>query len=87
MGSLTFQAVAMGMRVHEMAGFDPEKAMGELEIPDEYEALTMVAIGYPAPADRLTGVLYEKETAPRSRKDLSEIVFHGRFGANAALSR
>lgn len=80
MGNLSLQAASLGLHVHEMAGFDAAKVMSDLNVPAEYEALTMATIGYPGKPDQLSDALREKETAPRSRKPLSELVFRGSFG-------
>ncbi len=85
MGNLSLQATSLGLHVHEMAGFDPEKAMRELKVPDDYTAVTMATIGYPGSPEQLSEALQAKESAPRSRKALSEIVFRGRFGASDGL--
>ena len=36
-----------------------------------------MAIGKQAPAEQLEGAAYDREMAPRTRKDLSEIVIKG----------
>jgi hypothetical protein len=57
-----------------MAGFDHEKAAGLFEgaVP-----IVVMAVGKQAPAEQLEGPAYDREVAPRSRKDLSEIVLKG----------
>lgn len=44
----SIQATELGLAVHQMAGFDPEKATTELVLPDGYTALTIFAVGYAA---------------------------------------
>ncbi|MEQ9366368.1 MAG: nitroreductase family protein [Leptospirales bacterium] len=85
MGNLSLQAVSLGLFVHEMAGFDAAKAVQDLGVPEEFSAVTMATIGYPGPPENLSENLREKETAPRERKALSEIVFRGTFGAQDGL--
>src|SRR5208282_2515596 len=43
---LTFQAMAVGLFVHQMGGFYPEKVKETYGVPDGYEPMTAVAIGY-----------------------------------------
>jgi hypothetical protein len=44
-----------------------------------------VAIGWPGKAEQLPDDLKPRETAPRSRKELSQIVFHGTWGEKPAF--
>lgn len=81
MGNLSLQAVSLGLTVHEMAGFDAAKVVADLGVPEEFEPVTMAAVGYPGTPDQLSDALREKELAPRSRKPLAELVFRGTFGA------
>lgn len=77
---LSVEATSKGLYVHQMAGFYPEKAIELFEIPDGYQPLTAVAIGYLGDPGLLTGRNYDKELEPRVRKDFSEFVFAGKFG-------
>lgn len=79
--NLFLEAVHQGLAMHEMAGFDREKAREAFAVPEGWEPVAMIAIGYPGSPDDLPGPLREREIAPRSRKPLMEIVFGGRFGA------
>ena len=71
---LTIEAHHRGYVVHQMAGFDHEKAA---VLFDGAMPIVIMAIGKQAPADQLEGPAYDREVAPRSRKDLSEIVIAG----------
>jgi nitroreductase len=71
---LTIQANSLGVYTHLMGGFDKEKATAGLQIPADTEAVVMIALGYPDDAEKLETPFKERETAPRSRKQLSEIV-------------
>lgn len=75
---LTFEAHSRGQVVHQMAGFDAEKATETFALPAEITPIVVIAIGVQGPAEQLEGVLLERETAPRQRKDLSEIVLAGK---------
>jgi len=74
---LSVQAQALGLVVHQMAGFNAAGAHEALGIPAEYQALTAIAIGYQGDVANLPEDLRERETAPRSRKALREFVFAG----------
>ena len=77
---LTFQAAAEGVMVHQMAGFEPEKAVSEFSIPQGFVPLTAIAIGYASDASLLPPDLAERETAPRVRRPQKEFVFGGTWG-------
>ncbi len=77
---LTFQAAAEGVSVHQMAGFDAQKAIAELSIPDGVVPLTAIAMGYAGDASLLPPVLAEREAAPRVRRPQKEFVFGGMWG-------
>lgn len=80
---LTLQATAEGLAVHQMAGFDADEARRVLEIPDGWDPVAAIAVGYPAEADSLPEDLREKESAERRRKPLSRFVFSGTWGEAA----
>ena len=77
--NLVFQATAMDLHVHQMGGFSAAKAREELGIPEGYEPVTMVAVGYIGDPDSLPEHLRTRELAPRTRKPQEEIVFQGKW--------
>lgn len=79
-GKLLLQAAALGLHTHLMAGFDREQARRTFAIPDGFEPVTVLAIGYLGNPEMLPDDLRISETTPRSRKPLSDLVFMGRFG-------
>jgi len=78
--TLTFEATARGLHVHQMIGILPDKVRSTYAIPDDFQPLTGLAIGYAAPADTLPDKLRERDLAPRTRKPLREFVFGGEWG-------
>lgn len=83
--NLAIQATALGLVVHQMAGFDIERARKDLNIPSEYEPVAMIAIGYPGEPTLLSGTIHEREVAPRRRHPVSSLVFGGEWGASCSL--
>lgn len=83
LASLTVQAAAEGLYVHQMAGFSPDKARETYNIPADHVAKTMLVVGKLGDVNNLPDRLREREMAARSRKALSELVFAGEWG-NAA---
>jgi nitroreductase len=76
-GQMSLQAVALGLHVHGMGGFDAEGARKEFNVPDDFEPGAAMAIGY-----------VNGDGAPpegRKRKPLSEIIFTGDWGRPATF--
>ena len=66
-----------GFVAHQMTGFDAEKATENLGIDLSLTPVAVIAVGKQAPADLLQGAMLERETAPRVRKALQDIVLKG----------
>jgi nitroreductase len=79
------QTTALGLHAHGMAGLEYERARTELGIPEGYEPVAGVAIGYLDSPDKLEEPYREREHAPRTRKPLSEISFDGEWGKSLQL--
>lgn len=77
---LMLQAVALGLAIHPMAGFDKARAREAFGIPEGYEPVAMVAVGYRGDPARVPPELAEREHAPRTRRPLGEIAFAGTWG-------
>ncbi len=82
---LTVQAEALGLRVHQMAGFSPEKARELFNIPASHEPVTVFAVGYYGRHEQLPESLRQREVGPRQRKSLPEFVFRGGWGRSLTL--
>jgi len=77
--NLCLQATALGLMAHQMGGFDADKARTTFNVPERYQILAMVTVGYQADVESLTGETKERETAARSRKALNELFFNGQW--------
>ncbi len=84
-GQLLVEATSLGLVVHQMGGFDPEKARKNLSVPDTHEIGSIMTIGYIGDPSTLSEQLKEREFGPRSRNPLSEFVFEGAFGGASEL--
>ena len=82
--SLVVQAQALGLVTHQMGGFLADKARETYAIPEGYEPIAAIAVGYPGDPQSLPTDLQQKESAPRSRKALKDFVFGEHWG-NSAL--
>ena len=83
--NLTFQATALDLYVHQMGGFNPEKARELFAIPGGFDPVTMLAIGYLGEPDMLDERLRERELSPRTRRPLAEFVFEEKWGKTASV--
>jgi nitroreductase len=75
--NLTMQATSMGLYVHQMAGFDSEKAQQLFKIPDGYKPVSAIAIGYYGSIENLPDEFKKSESANRKRKPVSDFAFYG----------
>jgi nitroreductase len=80
---LTTEANSRGLFVHQMAGFDANKAREAFHIPEDWQPVAAMAIGYPGDPATLPQPLRDRELAPRTRKPLSDMVMTGAWGQTA----
>jgi len=80
---LTVEATSRGLFVHQMAGYDHDKAREVFGIPAGWEPIAAMAIGYPGDPDSLPQPLRDRELAPRARKPISAFVMSGSWGKKA----
>jgi len=85
--SLTFEATARGLNVHQMIGIIPEKARELFGIPEGAEAVTALAIGYPGDPQQAEEKYRQRDEWPRTRRPLNEFVFSGTWGQASPLLR
>lgn len=83
--NLAAQATALGLYVHQMAGFDVQKTKELYSIPQGYEPVDAIALGYLGDPHQLSDRLQQRLAAPRSRKPLKEFVFTGRWQQSSDL--
>lgn len=84
--TLTFEATARGLFVHQMIGILPERACELYHIPEGVQPLTGLAIGYAADPNIIPDAYKQRDLAPRSRKKLAEFVFGGQWGAASPIT-
>jgi nitroreductase len=83
--NMFLESFNQGLIMHEMGGFDVQKAREVFNIPESYEVGIMIAIGYQDTHEVLPSRLREKALSPRIRKPLSEIVFIEEIGNGIKL--
>ena len=82
---LTLQATDSGLGVHQMAGIRGERIRETYAVPEGWDPVTVLAIGYPGDPESLSPEMRELELAARERKPLETTVFAGRFGEAASF--
>lgn len=83
--NLSTEATVRGLAVHQMAGILPDRARELFNIPEGFRAVTGMAIGYASDPSLLPEELRSRDTAPRERKTLANLVFSGSWGRAAAI--
>lgn len=83
--NMFLEAFNQGLIMHEMGGFNVQKAREVFNIPEEFEAGIMIAVGYQDSHLILPTGLREKAFAPRQRKRLSEIAFLEELGGKGIV--
>jgi nitroreductase len=78
--TLTMEATARGLFVHQMIGIVPDRVRELYHVPEGVKPLTALAIGYPADASTLPENLRPRDLAKRTRRPLAEFVFGTDWG-------
>ena len=78
---LSVQALALGLAVHQFAGFDHERLAEVARVPRHWRVTTGVALGRPLPPEEAGDPLaHERDRRPRARRPLAEVAYGGVFG-------
>jgi len=80
--NLLIQATHMDLMVHQMAGYDMERAQEVLHIPVRYQPAAMMAIGYKGDRSQLPARVAAREDRERTRKELPEFLVDGAFNSD-----
>ena len=82
---LSFEATARGLTVHQMIGIVPERAREVFGIPEGFEAMTALAIGYPGDPEQASEKMRQRDEWRRTRRPLREFVFGAIWGKASSL--
>ena len=77
--SFLLAATEEGLMTHPTAGWSAPAIKEALSIPEEYDVMCVVSLGYQGPIDHLDERAREADEAPRTRKELKEIIAADRF--------
>jgi nitroreductase len=84
--NLSLEATSRGLFVHQMAGFDAQKAKQVAGIPEGWEPIAAFVIGYPGEHSSLPERFRDRELAPRTRKPIADFVMTGQWGHTASFA-
>jgi nitroreductase len=76
---LSIQATSEGLNLHQMGGFDSNKARDFFDIGDGYDPVSVISIGYRSEPEVLSDELKAREVNPQRRISLDEIAFRGHW--------
>jgi nitroreductase len=76
---LSLQATHLGLNVHQMGGFDILTLRTNLNVPDDFDPVVILAVGYPGEPEILPEHLKLRELAPRERYVQQEFVMNKSF--------
>jgi len=78
MGNFSLQATALGLHVHEMGGVLLDQIRETYKVPEGFDPLTGLAIGYHG-GNVADQAMQDRDAGARNRKPLNELVFEGRW--------
>ncbi len=81
-GFLSLGAHKLGLITHGMVGFDHDKVREELEVPDDFDILAMIAIGQRGDISDLPEEMRAREKIS-TRRPLAESIMQGKFQSHA----
>ena len=77
--NICLQAVSLGLSTHQMGGFDEEKIRNLSNIPEQFDILSIMAVGQALKESKFTEEQTQKEKSPRKRRALNEIYFNNKW--------
>jgi len=80
MANFSIQATSMGLVLHQMGGFDGIRAREVLKIPEGFEPVVMVALGYPEEPLSISTTISHVSRKKRTRGKIEEFVFTEYWG-------
>jgi nitroreductase len=78
--NLCLQAASTGLIVHQMGGFDVDKAHEVFGIPAEVDVMAAIAVGYEGDINELHEDFRGAEEGERARKPIGDQFFAGQWG-------
>jgi nitroreductase len=83
--NMIVQATAFGLYVHQMAGFSPERVREIYGVPEGFEPVAAIALGYAGDPSVLPEQFQQQELGPRLRKPIETFVFETKWGETSPI--
>jgi nitroreductase len=83
--ALTFQATAMDLYVHQMAGIRKDAVRETYDLPAGVEPMAGLAVGYLGDPQMLDEGKRKAEQSPRSRRSIEDFAFGEEWGTPSAI--
>jgi nitroreductase len=83
--ALTFQATALDLYVHQMAGIQKDVVRETYDLPEDVEPMAGLAVGYLGDPEMLGEQKRKAEQSPRSRQSIDEFAFGEEWGSPSAI--
>ncbi len=80
--NLLLQATDLGLVAHPIAGFDPEVTREVLNIPEDFELITLIIVGKPDDPEELREKHQKSENSGRERKPLDKVLAKNTFDSS-----
>ena len=78
--SICLQAASMDLMAHQMGGYDRDKVRETFSIPDQFDIMSMIAVGHPASEAQIDPDRLQDELEPRERVPLGKRFFDSAWG-------
>ncbi len=78
-GNFSLQATHLELNLHQMGGFDREKAKELFQLPENYRPVSVIALGYLGKPDTLPEKYQQSEVAPQNRRSIQDFTFNGKW--------
>lgn len=75
---LSLEATARGLCVHQMIGLAADRVRSSFAVPEDYEPLTALALGYTGEPPDLAHEVLQRDRADRSRRSYLQATGNGR---------
>lgn len=83
--NLTVEATSRSLCVHQMIGILPDQARDLFGFPNNFVALTGIAIGYIGKGNEVSEEISQRDLKRRLRKPLGEMVFGSKWGQSSDI--
>lgn len=78
--NMVFQAIENDLYFHPMAGFSAEKLKESFLIPNEFEPVTVAALGYKSDSPNINNSLKERDLKERVRNTVNDLFYFEKWG-------